>query len=219
MTESSRKEQEPGAIACAGKGYEHHESSTVRGDGRWECPACGGTGTFEAVFGALRALQPQLYHLRMEMLDQGAVFLLPSDATPGRLGSVFGHYDVYRLTGITEPMIALPASQISRLTMPRIALGPIAVLDALTGEQVRIVPRSAPAADTTTREQVEPLAADLAPYLDWPVWMRENGVTCERPDCQEEDCQKWGPVQVSESGHTTLRKILEGLKQHAANRG
>lgn len=65
--------------------------------------------------------------------------------------------------------------------------------------------------------QPEPLDPLLLPYLDWPVWLREDGVTCERDDCQHEDCQDagWGPVQVSESGHTTLRAILAGLKKHA----
>jgi len=181
---------------CAGKGYEHHETTTVLSDGRWECPACGGTGTFEAMFGVLLALQPQLYHLKEQMLDQGAVFLLPSEATPGRLGSVFGEYDVYRLGGITKPMIALPASQISRLTVPRITLGPATIINTKTGKTV------------------EPLAADLVPFLDWPVYLREEGLTCEQLNCPHEDCGRW-PVTVAETERTTLRQIIAGLKIHA----
>lgn len=90
--------------------------------GEWMCPDCGDTGTLKATFAVLYALLPQLHHLQRQMLDQGAVFVLPSDATPGLLGQCFGR-DVYRLGGIREPMIALPASQISRLTMPRITFG------------------------------------------------------------------------------------------------
>jgi hypothetical protein len=86
----------------------------------------------------------------------------------------------------------------------------------LTGPVVTI---GAPVVTDKTGKAIEPLSAELMPFLDWPVWMREDGVTCERDDCQHQDCQNagWGPVQVSESGHTTLRKILEGLKQHGTS--
>jgi hypothetical protein len=204
MAERSRKEPESGAITCAGKAYEHHERTEVL-DGlagqpwrpqEWRCLDCGDTGTFEAVFAVLLALQPQLYHLKKQMLDQGALVLLPSDATPGRLGSVFGGYGVYRLGGIKEPMIALPAAQLRHLTGPLVTIGPATIIDTKTGKTV------------------EPLAADLTAFLDWPVYLREEGLTCERPDCPHEDCGRW-PVTVAETGHTTLRQTIAGLKIHA----
>src|ERR1700722_16759457 len=111
MAETCGKVQEPGAVKCAGKAFEHHERTEILGEFayRWRCPDCGDTGTLEDTFAKLLALRPELYHLQQQMLDRGAVFLLPSDATPGLLGQCFG-LDVYRLGGIKEPMIALPAS-------------------------------------------------------------------------------------------------------------
>jgi hypothetical protein len=187
-----------GNAACAGKAYEHHERTEILGEFayRWRCPDCGDTGTLEETVAKLYAMRPELYRLQDQMLGQAAVFVLPSEATPGLLGQCFGR-DVYRLGGIKEPMIALPAAQISRLAaLPRITIGPATIINTATGKNA------------------EPLAADLTPFLDWPVYLREEGLTCERPDCPHEECGRW-PVTVAETGHTTLRQIIAGLKIHA----
>lgn len=98
------------APACKGKDFEHHERPGVDQEkgwpGAWRCPDCGDTGTFEASLRKLLDLQPLLYRLQEQMLDTDAVFLVPSDATPGEHGTCFGH-PVYRVRGIDRPLIAL----------------------------------------------------------------------------------------------------------------
>ncbi len=103
------------AAACAGKDFEHHERTEAdeNDEGmhlpwRWRCPACGTRGSLETINTRLIALVPMLYRLKEQMLDRDAVFLLPSDATPGKMGQFHGH-DLYRVQGISEPMIALRA--------------------------------------------------------------------------------------------------------------
>jgi hypothetical protein len=95
---------------CAGKGFEHHETTEFPGRYRyeWRCPACGDAGTIKNAMEPLILLVPNLRRLQMQQLDKGAVFLLPSDATPGILGQFFG-CDVYRAPGLPGPMIAIPA--------------------------------------------------------------------------------------------------------------
>ena len=114
---SALRPEPPGnpAAACAGKDFEHHERTEVdeNDDGmhlpwRWRCPACGDSGSLETINTRLIALVPALYRLKEQMLDQGAVFLLPSDATPGKMGQFYGH-DLYRVQGISDPMIAIRA--------------------------------------------------------------------------------------------------------------
>lgn len=98
------------APACKGKDLEHHGRPGVdemaRWPGRWRCPDCGDSGTFEASLRKLLDLEPLLCRLQEQMLDTDAVFLLPSDATPGEHGTCFGR-PVYRVRGIDRPLIAL----------------------------------------------------------------------------------------------------------------
>ena len=56
----------------------------------------------------------------------------------------------------------------------------------------------------------------LLPYLDWPLWLREGGLMCEKGDCPCEngDIHDPGPVKWILSERTTLRTILEAVKQH-----
>jgi hypothetical protein len=191
---------------CAGLDFEQHER-TEPGGGltyRWRCPDCGDTGSIETVLAKLLGLHPLLDRLQEQMLDRGVAFLLPSDASPGHLGQCFGR-PVFRVPGISQPMIAITATgadvTVGKALAARIDYGPaVPLYDAVTGDEVG-----------------RALTTALTAFLDWPVWLREDGLTCEKPDCPHEDCQNvsWGPVCVSETGHTTLRAILEGLRVHA----
>lgn len=135
--------QEP---ACAGKDFEHHERGEVGGElgDRWRCPDCGGTGSFEATFAKFLALLPQLERLQEHMLDREAVFLLPSDATPGLFGQCFGR-DVYRMRGLRGPMIALGAGQLDIEGSRMIAAGLVFDVgrDLLPPSAIRVTVRSA----------------------------------------------------------------------------
>jgi hypothetical protein len=92
---------------CAGKDFEYHERVKVRGAlESWTCPACGDTGAFGDTFKKLATLLPLLRRLKTQLLDGGAVFLLPSGATPGKLGEFYG-CDVLRAPGLPGPMIGL----------------------------------------------------------------------------------------------------------------
>lgn len=97
--------------ACAGKGFEHHQQVVVpEGGARWSCPDCGDTGSladFEAYGKRLLCLMPLLDKLKMEMLGQGAVIMVPTEAATGKLGT-FMRLDVLRVPGLAEPMIAIP---------------------------------------------------------------------------------------------------------------
>ncbi len=126
MAESSGKDQEPGVVTCAGKAYEHHERTEVDENdeglhllGRWRCPACGDSGSLETLNSRLVALVPALCRLREQRLDRDAVFLLPSDATPGRMGDFYGR-PLFRVQGIDRPLIALGAEVMDALAGPKI---------------------------------------------------------------------------------------------------
>lgn len=179
----------------------HHERTEILGElpFRWRCPDCGDTGDFRETFAVLAALRPQLDQLQRQMLDQGAVFVLPSDATPGLFGQCFGR-DVYRMGGIKEPMIALPASQLIRLTGPIVTIGPAPVVDAATGKTV------------------EPLADELAPFLDWPLYFPDDTVHCNHfPNCQNRFCKEplSGQVYIASGRRMTVREFLADIKAHA----
>jgi len=98
---------------CAGKGFEHHQQVVVpEGGDRWNCPDCGDTGSyadFEAYSRRLLSLLPLLYRLKEQMLDRGAVIMVPTEAAPGSLGTFYG-LDVLRVPGLAEPMIAVSAA-------------------------------------------------------------------------------------------------------------
>lgn len=122
-----RKEQEPALTsdrqrdpgidqACAGKAFEHHErTDVVDGSylGRWWCPECGTSDTFDAVFKTMASLMPLMHRLNEQFFRPEIVFLIPSDATPSCLGEFYG-CEVYRVGGIPAPMIAMPGLQVSR---------------------------------------------------------------------------------------------------------
>lgn len=126
MAENSRKQPEPVVAGCFGKAYEHHERTEVdeNDEGlhllwRWRCPACGDSGSLDTLNSRLVALVPALYRLREQMLDRDAVFLLPSDATPGRMGDFYGR-PLFRVQGIDRPLIALGAEVMDVLAGPKL---------------------------------------------------------------------------------------------------
>lgn len=94
--------------ACAGKAFENHPGQLAIDDaGRWICPACGTSGEgFRDLMEQLALLTPMLHRLRGQMLDQHAVFLVPTDDATGPLGTFYG-LDVLRAPGLPAPMIAL----------------------------------------------------------------------------------------------------------------
>ena len=100
-----------GTFPCAGKGFEHHQQVVVpEGTGRWRCPDCGDTGSdadFDAYSKRLLSLLPLLDRLRGQMLDRGAVVLVPTSGATGSLGTFMGH-DVIRVPGLAGPMIGIP---------------------------------------------------------------------------------------------------------------
>ncbi len=60
----------------------------------------------------------------------------------------------------------------------------------------------------------EPLDPSLLPYLDWPLWLREDGLTCQRHD-DGHACED-APANVTMTGtYTTVREILTGIRAHA----
>jgi hypothetical protein len=97
--------------ACKGKSFEHHERTEVTDayGSRWRCPDCGDSGTFEALFTALLALQPMFERALEHMLADRVMFLVPSEATPGHLAQCFGR-PVHRVRGIDGPVVAFSPS-------------------------------------------------------------------------------------------------------------
>jgi hypothetical protein len=100
---------------CRGKAFEHHERTEIA-DGQlwqWRCPECGDSGSFETTLVTLAELLPLMHKLQEHFFRPVIAFLVPSDATPGRLGGFYG-CDVYRVQGIPAPMVAMTALQVSR---------------------------------------------------------------------------------------------------------
>lgn len=99
--------------ACGGKTFEHHERTVPIGhpaSSQWRCPACGDTGCFgDFARWLMQAIVIPLGQLQKQALSDGAVILVPSDATPGRLGQFYGH-QIYRVQGIERPMVAIPGT-------------------------------------------------------------------------------------------------------------
>jgi rubredoxin len=100
--------------ACAGKAFENHPGQlAIDNDDRWTCPACGTSGEgFRDLMEQLALLTPLLHRLRAQMLDQGAVFLVPTDELQGPLGTFYG-LEVLRAPGLPGPMIALREPMLS----------------------------------------------------------------------------------------------------------
>lgn len=68
----------------------------------------------------------------------------------------------------------------------------------------------------------ESLDPSLLPYLDWPLWVRESALKCNKGDCpcEDGDIHEPGDGRWILSERTTLRTILQALQQHAeATRG
>jgi hypothetical protein len=113
-----RNMQEPaitGDIRCRGKAYENHERTEITGDVQlsWRCPDCGDKGTVETMLATLVDLLPLMHKLREQFYSPKIVFLVPSDASPGKLGEFYG-CDVFRVQGIPAPMVAMTGLQVSR---------------------------------------------------------------------------------------------------------
>jgi hypothetical protein len=98
---------------CAGKDFEHHEAPVIDEEpgscGWWRCPACDMTGNLAHVIDRLAPFASKFYALQSQALGRDAVFLLPSDATPGVIGQFLG-CDVIRAPGLPGPMVAIPAA-------------------------------------------------------------------------------------------------------------
>ena len=110
MTDHRNVQESTAQASCAGKPFEYHER-VEHGDAAvaaygWRCPACGDHDSYERVMASLITLVPVLHRLQEQMLDEGAVFVLPSDATPGQLGEFYGR-PVFRVQGLPRPLIAL----------------------------------------------------------------------------------------------------------------
>lgn len=63
------------------------------------------------------------------------------------------------------------------------------------------------------------LAADLTPFLDWPLYFPdEQGPHCDNhPACKHEDCNTpcYGPVYLHSARRMTIREFLADIKAHA----
>lgn len=114
-----------GTAACRGKDFEHHEQPRIGEDalwpGRWTCPDCGDAGSFGDTNSKLAGLVPLLHLLQREMLDRDAVFMVPSIATPGLLGTFYGR-PLYRVQGIPGPMVALSDWAARQAAVPHFGL-------------------------------------------------------------------------------------------------
>jgi hypothetical protein len=103
---------------CAGRTYEHHERTESCGEVwryHWCCPACGDTGYFADFARSLaKSIGIVLARLQAEAMTEGAVVLVPSTATPGHFGRFMG-CEMFRVQGISKPMVALPGSPLDSL--------------------------------------------------------------------------------------------------------
>jgi hypothetical protein len=100
--------RDPSRQICAGLDFEHHEHTEMLDNGGWHCQACGESALFGTArtLGTLMTMVPLLHRLQEQLLADQAVWLLPSIATPGPLGSFYGR-PVYRVHGVERPLIAL----------------------------------------------------------------------------------------------------------------
>lgn len=75
-----------------------------------------------------------------------------------------------------------------------------------------------PASCEVPGKHVEPLAADLTPFLDWPLYFPDESVSCHAfPACRHPDCNAagWGPVAIASARRMTAREFLADIKAHA----
>jgi hypothetical protein len=78
-----------------------------------------------------------------------------------------------------------------------------------------------PEADTVTGKHVEPLAADLTPFLDWPLLFPQDPLCCNKGD---HECADWSaglPKGFITAGwrRMTVREFLADIKAHAEQAG
>jgi hypothetical protein len=62
------------------------------------------------------------------------------------------------------------------------------------------------------------LPADLAAYLDWPLYFPDESVSCHNfPACKHPDCNNagWGPVAIASARRMTVREFLADIRAHA----
>jgi hypothetical protein len=67
----------------------------------------------------------------------------------------------------------------------------------------------------TDSAQSEPLAADLAPFLDWPALAGETDIWCDKEICGSGAAYGPGIGVVHDGRALTPRRLLEGIKRHA----
>lgn len=63
-------------------------------------------------------------------------------------------------------------------------------------------------------EQPESLAADLTPFLNWPLYFT-YGVHCDRRDCVRGTCGAAHSGMVTARDFGTVRELLADIKAHA----
>ena len=72
--------------------------------------------------------------------------------------------------------------------------------------------------DTATGKHVQPLAADLTPFLDWPLYFPDDSVHCDAfPRCPNRDCcdPESGQVYIASARRMTVREFLADVRTHA----
>jgi hypothetical protein len=94
-----------------------------------------------------------------------------------------------------------------------------AVSDPVASASVAVGP--AAILDTAIGKHVEPLAADLTPFLDWPLYFPDDSVHCDNfPACTNADCHEpaFGQVYLASHRRMTIREFLADIKAHAERR-
>ncbi|SRR6266581_1197576 len=97
---------------CRGKAFEdHHSHETVSPD-VWRCKLCGDRGSHSDFARRLAPVMVTLESLRAQLLDKGAVILMPSPSPAKELGTIWGYYQLIRTGGISAPMVAVPGAAV-----------------------------------------------------------------------------------------------------------
>ena len=73
--------------------------------------------------------------------------------------------------------------------------------------------RPASILNTDTGEYVKALAADLTPFLDWPVCIVGDNACCRSE--RHPQCVADGYVDIANYGTYTVRDLLTSIKKHA----
>jgi hypothetical protein len=91
--------------ACAGKTFEHHVRMELADWQTWRCPDCGTTSSIKDISDRVARLVMQAEDIRVRTA-RIPVILMPSESAPGLIGQFYG-YDLYRVQGISRPMVAI----------------------------------------------------------------------------------------------------------------